>query len=499
MNIQIIIPLLIYLTIIFGFAYINYKKYKSNNKDFISEYLLGSRSMGGFLLAMTTAATYTGASSFIGGPGAAYKYGLGWVLLAMIQVPAVWFSLGILGKKFANLARSTKSLTINDILYSRYQNKLLMVIASIALVLSFFAGIVVQFIGAARLLESSIGINYNLALILFALTIAAYTFIGGFRAVVITDSIQGIIMVIGTILLLACTIYYIGGIDIAMEKLAVIDPKLLSPYGSGDILTAPFMASFWILVCFGLVGLPHTAIRAMAYKDSNALHKGMLIGTAVIAILMFGMHLSGVLGRVVISDLAIPDQVIPKLMVVVMPPIIAGIFLAAPMAAIMSSIDSQLIQASSVFIKDIFLNNKPSLNKPNNTKKVKLISNLSTLIFTILAIIVALNPPDMIIWLNLFALGGLEASFLWVIVLGLFWSRANVYGAVSSMLLGLISYILLYQFNIRPFTLHPIVLALSIGFISFIIANYCGELYMLAKTKHKIKIAKNKNLANLNK
>lgn len=96
MNLGIILPLAIYLVFIFGAALFAYVK--RSKSDFLTEYYVGNRSMTGFVLAMTTASTYASASSFVGGPGAAYKYGLGWVLLAMIQVPAVWLALGALGK-----------------------------------------------------------------------------------------------------------------------------------------------------------------------------------------------------------------------------------------------------------------------------------------------------------------------------------------------------------------------------------------------------------------
>ena len=120
LNIQILIPLVLYLFFVFGVAWHAYQKRKMG--EFLNEYYIGSRSMGGFVLAMTTVATYVSASSFIGGPGAAYKFGLGWVLLSMIQVPAIWLTLGALGKKFAMLARQTGRITINDLLFARYQN-----------------------------------------------------------------------------------------------------------------------------------------------------------------------------------------------------------------------------------------------------------------------------------------------------------------------------------------------------------------------------------------
>ncbi|UXN34548.1 sodium/pantothenate symporter [Avibacterium paragallinarum] len=471
MNLGIIFPLVIYLAFVFGAAI--YAYVRRSKGDFLTEYYVGNRSMTGFVLAMTTASTYASASSFVGGPGAAYKFGLGWVLLAMIQVPAVWLALGALGKKFALLSRESKALTINDLLLYRYKNKYLVWISCIALLIAFFAAMTVQFIGGARLLETTIGISYTNALLIFAVTVGLYTFIGGFRAVVLTDTIQGTVMILGTIILLGATIYAAGGIESAVQKLNEIDPHLTSPYGPNDMLGFQFMASFWILVCFGVVGLPHTAVRCMAFKDSKALHNGMLIGTVVLSLVMLGMHLSGALGRAILPALDVPDQVIPTLMLQVLPPIVAGIFLAAPMSAIMSTIDAQLIQASSIFVKDLYLSAKPEMAQ--NQKKISWFSSIITLILTALLILAALNPPKMIIWLNLFAFGGLEAAFLWVIVLGLYWEKANAVGAISSMVVGLASYVGLTDASIKLFDFHAIVPSLTFGLLAFLIGNKWGE------------------------
>lgn len=469
-NFAMIPPLVMYLLFVFGVALYAYRQRQHGN--FLSEYYVGGRSMSGFVLAMTTAATYIGASSFIGGPGAAYKYGLGWVLLAMIQVPAVLLTLGVVGKKLALLARQHQSVTINDILLARYKNRFVVWLASVALLLSFFAMMAVQFIGAGRLLETTLGISYTTSVLIFALTVGIYTFIGGFRAVVLTDTIQGMVMVFGTLLLLGGILYATGGVSAAIDSLEAINPQLIEPYGIDERpLDFTFMTSFWVLVCFGLIGLPHLAVRSMAYKNSQALHRALVIGTMVVALLMFGMHLSGALGRAVLPDLKIADQVIPSLMIQVLPPMVAGIFLAAPMAAIMSSIDSLLIQSSSTLIKDLYLAARPQAVV--NEAKIKRFSTLTTLLLTILVVVAALNPPDMLIWLNLLSLGGLEATFLWVIVFGLFWKKANAIGAICSMAAGLSSYVVMTSFGIKFLNFHAIVPALLIGLLAFGVGNCC--------------------------
>ncbi|MCA6952610.1 sodium/pantothenate symporter [Pectobacterium polaris] len=471
MQIEILLPLIAYLLLVFGLSVYAYRRRQAGN--FLNEYFLGGRSMGGFVLAMTLIGTYVSASSFIGGPGAAYKYGLGWVLLSMIQLPTMLLSLGILGKKFAILARRYNAITLNDMLYARYNSPLLVWFASISLLVAFIGAMAVQFIGGARLLETAANIPYDIGLLIFGVTIALYTTFGGFRASVLNDAMQGIVMLIGTVILLVGVIYAAGGLHSAVDKLQQIDPMLVSPQGSNGILSMPFMASFWVLVCFGVIGLPNTAVRCISYRDSKALHRGIIIGTIVIGILMLGMHLAGALGRAVMPDLTIPDQVLPALMVTVLPPLAAGIFLAAPMAAIMSNINAHLLQASATIVKDLYLSVRPQ--QIHNERRIKILSSMTTLLLGILVLLASLRPPEMIIWLNLLAFGGLEAVFLWPLVLGLYWERANAAGALSAMFTGAICYTLLASFNLQLAGYHPIVPSLLLSLMAFIIGNRFGH------------------------
>jgi sodium/pantothenate symporter len=470
-KLQIILPLIAYLLLVAGLSV--YAMRKRREGSFLTEYFLGSRSMGGFVLAMTMATTYISASSFIGGPGAAYKYGLGWVLLSMVQVPAVWLSLGVLGKKFAILARRYNAVTLNDMLYARYRSPLLVWFASLSLLIAFIGAMTVQFVGGARLLETAAGIPYDSGLLIFGGTIALYTAFGGFRASVLNDAMQGVVMLAGTFLLLFAVIHAAGGMHSAVDKLQHIDPQLVSASGVDHILSPTFLASFSVLVCFGVIGLPHTAVRCISYKDSKAVHRGIIIGTIVVTILMFGMHLAGALGRAVMPDLAIPDQVIPTLMIHVLPPVAAGIFLAAPMAAIMSTINAQLLQSSATIVKDLYLRLYPQ--QMDNEPLLKKMSGVITLLLGLLLLLAAWNPPEMIIWLNLLAFGGLEAVFLWPLVLGLYWEKANATGALSSMIMGAGCYTLMASFSLQPWGFHPIVPSLILSLIAFVVGNRFGH------------------------
>ncbi|SCY41510.1 sodium/pantothenate symporter [Desulfoluna spongiiphila] len=473
---SLIIPLAVYLVLVYLLAaYANRILSKSGN--FLEEYFIGSRQMGGFVLAMTLVATYTSASSFVGGPGIAYKMGLGWVLLAMIQLPAAWLSLSVLGKKYAIIARRINAVTINDILRARYDNQWVVIFGSLALVTFFIAAMVAQFVGGARLFEGMTGLSYNTGLIIFASTVVLYTTIGGFRAVALTDAVQGVVMLVGTTALLAGVIKAGGGIPNLVASLHAVDPALITPAGPNGFLSKPFILSFWVLVCFGVIGIPHTAVRCFGYKDSRAMHRAIIVGTFVLGFLMLGMHLCGAFGRVIVPGLTAGDKIMPALTLKVLPPVFAGIFLAGPLAAIMSTIDSQLILASATIVKDLYINYiKKETPETDDIKEGRrpLMKRLSFYTTAILGLIVfgaSFNPPDLIVWLNLFAFGGLQAAFLWPLVLGLYWKRANAFGALASMVVGVGSYFFFAVYVKRVAGMHVIVPVLAITLGVFVLVS----------------------------
>ncbi len=473
---RVVAPLFIYLALVYLMAFYS-NRVLSRSGNFLEEYFIGSRGMGGFVLAMTLVATYTSASSFVGGPGVAYKMGLGWILLAMIQLPAAWLTLGVLGKKFAIVARRINAVTINDILHERYRSRAVVILGSLSLLVFFIAAMVAQFIGGARLFEGVTGLSYNTGLIIFAVTVIIYTTIGGFRAVALTDAVQGCVMMVGTFALLFGIIKIGGGVGNIVTDLRAIDPALITPFGPRDFISRPFILSFWILVCFGVIGLPHTAVRCFGYRDSRSMHMAIVLGTVVVGFLMLGMHLCGAFGRAIIPDLAVGDRIMPALIIKVLPPYMAGVFLAGPLAAIMSTIDSQLILASATIVNDLYLNyiNPGAGEKGSETSRIHWLSFWTTAIVGTIVFAASFDPPDLIVWINLFAFGGLQAAFLWPLVLGLYWKRANAAGAFASMTGGVASYFYLVIYVKRLWGMHVIVPTLLIALVLFIVFSIATD------------------------
>ncbi|WKB35010.1 sodium/pantothenate symporter [Terrilactibacillus sp. S3-3] len=452
---SVALPMIIFLIAVFIIGlYASRSVQKSGN--FLQDYFLGGRQLGGFLLAMTMVTTYASASSFIGGPGIAYQVGLSWVLLAMIQVVTGYFVLTLLGKKFAIMARKMKAVTMIDFLRERYQSKWVVILSALCIIIFLFSSMAAQWVGGGRMIQSVTGLNYLTALIIFAAAVLVYVIIGGFRAVVITDSIQGVVMLLGTVLIIA-TILAGGGLPHIMATLRHIDPGLITPYGPHHQFSPSYISSFWVLVGIGVVGLPQVAVRAMSYKkNSKAMHQALIIGTIVVGGIMFGMHFTGVLARAVMPNIKVGDQVMPLLAMKVLPHPLAGIVLAAPMAAIMTTVNALLLLVSSSVVKDIYLNYiKPDAS---DQQQAKGLSMLVTGIIGLLVLFMAVHPPNLLIWLNLFAFGGLEAAFIWPIVLGLYWKKGNAYGALAAIIIGVGSYIVIQTFYGNLLGLHPVVI-----------------------------------------
>lgn len=475
-NYGVLAPILLYFVIVFavGFYSMKFVNKARNSKDaneFMDEYMTGNRGLNGFVLAMTLVTTYLSAGTFIGGPGSAYTQGLGWVFLSMAQMPTGYFTLSVLGKKFAIISRRINAVTITDFLRARYKSDTVVIITSISIVAFFIGAMAAQWIGAARLLEGSIGISYELALSAFGITVIVHTVIGGFRAVTISDTVQGIIMTIATITIFIGTIIAGGGVSNIINNMATINEGMITPFGvtSGN-MTILWVTSFWILVGFAVVGIPSVSQRAMSYKDTKSLHQGIKYGTAISMVLILGMHLVGAFASTLVSGINSGDLVIPTLTTKLFPSIVAGILLAGPLASIMSTVDSQLLVASGTIVNDIYIN---YINKKlkEDARKSGIVSILATLIIGIAIYLVAFNPPDLIVWLNLYANAGIISTFLWPIILGLYWKRANSYGAIISIISGVGSYILFSNIWSRPLGMHTIVLPLLTSLLLFILVS----------------------------
>ncbi|MBQ7840821.1 MAG: sodium/pantothenate symporter [Lachnospiraceae bacterium] len=471
-----IIIIYLIVNVIVGMVY-SKRKDSQSDMSFSKKYFIGSRGMNGVVLAMTTVATYASVSSFISGPGAAaMTYGFSQAWVSGVQIGAAFLTLGVLGKKFAIVSRKTGAVTVAGYLKARYKSDVLVVLTTVLMLVFFVTQMIAQFIGGATLIETVTGLPYWAALAIFAVVVILYTAFGGFTAVVITDTIQGVVMLIGTFLFIFYVLKNVGSFEAMSVALDASLPGWDNLTGTG--YTPGALLSFWVLVGIGVLGLPQTAVRGMGFKDTKSCHSAMLIGTIVVGVLMIGMHTAGVWAGALTGGqtFASTDYFIPTIIQQIMPVGAAGLFLAAPMAAVMSTVSSLLILASASIVKDLW---GTYIVKDDPVKKEKFNKNLSksslliTLLIGVLVFVMTLTPPDIIFFINLFAMGGLESCFFWPIVGGIFYKKGNNKAAIASTLTGVITYVISYQFKITVFGINAVVWGILFGGIAYFLV---GEL-----------------------
>lgn len=468
MSWDILTPIIIYLLVTFFIGIFTNQIIKKRNAGFSEDYFVGGRSLGPLLLTFTILASAASSGTFIGGPGVAYDIGFGWVLVLITQIGMGVYILGILGKKFAIVARKINAITLTDFLKARYDSKLIVIGSAIGIVVFMTAYMVAQFVGGAIILEAVTGLHYEIGLLLFGLILVVYTTIGGFMAVALTDAIQGLMMILGGVILWIVFFKVSGGFPALAGELMTKHPELLELPGPGNISSA-LLFSYFLLFGIAAIGLPHASVRGMSFKDSKAMHRSIMYSGIVMLLFTVGFATLGPFVNLFFPDLENPDMALPALILEIMPGWLAGLILAAPLAAVMTTVNSMLLVASSTIVKDIYLN----YIKPDASERtVKKLSYFVTGIIGIVVIILSLTPPDYLQYLVIYAIGGLESTFFAPIVFGLYWKRANRAGAIASMYIGFISYVLLDIFSKNPFGMHTIATSLAISIITMVIVSY---------------------------
>ena len=224
-KVAMLLPIFLFLMLMLGISLLIRSRRKRNAAGgFVKEYFIGSRSLGGFVLAMTTVATYSSVSSFVGGPGQAWSIGFGWIYMSVVQVTALFLVLGVLGKKVAIVSRKIHGVTIIDVIRHRYQSDALANISAVIIIIFFGATMVAQFVGGAKIFQAVTGYSYLVGLALFGLIVIIYTTVGGFRGVAITDALCAIAMLAGMVILLVGVLKTGGGYANIMDHLASVKP-----------------------------------------------------------------------------------------------------------------------------------------------------------------------------------------------------------------------------------------------------------------------------------
>ena len=480
-NLLNLAPALLFLAALLYISYwVQQQSSEARSSNFVKDYFIGGRSLGGFVLAMTTVATYSSVSTFVGGPGVAWQIGYGWLYMAIVQMVVIFLVMGVFGKKISLIARDIDAVTVIDIIRARYKSDLLANMAAIFIVAFFCATMVAQFVGAAKLFEAVTGYSYMTGLTMFGIIVVIYTTIGGFKGVAITDAICAIAMMIGMSILFYCMLDKAGGYAAIMEHIRTNEPAMLEPLSRGKMPVSLYISQ-WLLVGVCTLALPQSVVRSISYKDTRALRQAIIIGTVVIGVVTIIATWVGVLCKGILTnpDLAAyggsVDNIMPRTIISVMSPFWAGVVIIGPIAATISTVSSLLLTSSSSIIKDVYMRHLEKSGKSLSNDGVKRLSMMFTILLGLGIYLISIAPPSVIWKINMFAFGGLETAFFWVMIFGLFWPKANGTGATCAMFGGVVAYCATMALGFKVFSLHQITIGITTSLLFFLIGNALGK------------------------
>jgi sodium/pantothenate symporter len=432
--------------------------------SFLKKYFLGNRSLGAFAVALTAAVMSGG--TFVGFPSLVYSFG--WVVALWIAsyMVAPLTILGVLGKRIGQLARKTGAITLPDLFRERFNSPRLGLLTSV-LVMSFLAvNMVAQFKAGAVILKyvmppdatrlvfgadlaASDRASYLIGLLVFTATVVAYTTYGGFLAAIWTDVFQSIVMAFGVCLLLPLALGDTGGLSQATLR-GVEQAGVGFVFGPGagrafHPLTLAF--SFFVMWAITGMGQPSTMVRLMAFRDARTLRTAILYLTIYNAIVYIPLIFIFIAARSILPNLSHSDEVMSQLVVTLANPYVAGVILAAPYGAVLSTVSGWLLIISSGLVHDLY---QRFLRPSASEREIAWASYATTMAIGLGIAAVAIHPPKYLQMIVVFSSAGMAGSFLMPALLGAFWRRATAAGAIAAMLTGAGVTILLWGLGLLP-------------------------------------------------
>ncbi|MFT9816944.1 sodium/proline symporter PutP [Lysinibacillus sp. NPDC056185] len=431
-NMYQLLAIIIYMIAMLGIGWYAFRK-TSN----LTDYMLGGRSLGPAVTALSAGAADMSGWLLMGLPGAIYLAGLSkaWIAVGLtIGAYLNWLLVAPRLRVYTQVAND--SITIPSYLDNRLRdNTKLIRIASGIIILIFFTFYVSSgMVAGGKFFDSSFGYDYHTGLLIVSAVVVAYTLFGGFLAVSYTDFLQGLIMFFALISVPLFGLFLTGGIGDTITSIKAVNPEHLSLLSSNATAAVIISSLAWGL---GYFGQPHIIVRFMAISSVKETTQARRIGIGWMILSLFGAIATALVGVAYYEqnagELKDAETVFIVLGQILFHPFIAGIMLAAILAAVMSTISSQLIVTSSALVEDIY---KALFNKTADDKHYVFIGRVAVLVVAIVAGILAWNPDSSILDLVGFAWAGFGAAFGPVILLSLYWRKLTNYGALSGMVAG---------------------------------------------------------------
>ena len=454
--------------------------YRESTSD-VSGYILGGRKLGPAVASLSAGASDMSGWMLLGLPGAMYVSGLS----------SIWIAIGLFAGALANylivaprlrvyteVARD--AITIPDYFGKRFEDRsrMLRIVSALVIVVFFTLYTSSGMVAGGKLFETSFGLDYGLGLWLTAGVVLAYTMVGGFMAVSLTDFVQGCIMFVALILVPIVAIMNDGGLGEAAATLNGIDPQLLNLFRDATLISV-LSALAWGL---GYFGQPHIIVRFMAIRSVRDIPAMRNIGMGWMLVTLVGALGTGLAGLAYATrnglEVTDPETIFIILSDVLFHPLITGFLLAAILAAIMSTISSQLLVSSSSLVEDFY---GVFLRKSAPQKELVLVGRLAVLAVAVAAILLAYNPDSNVLGLVSKAWAGFGAAFGPLVILSLTWKRMTRDGALAGMVVGAVTVLfwiyapVLADGATLSSLLYEIVPGFVLSFIAIVVVSLMGK------------------------
>lgn len=473
-----LLAFIIYFAVVLGIGIVFMIRSKGSGEE---EYFLGGRSMGPWVTAMSAQASDMSGWLLMGFPGSILAFGMGkiWIGIGLaIGTSLNWILVAKRLRRFSKVAND--SITLPQYLTNRFasKGKTLQIISAIVFLVFFTVYVASGFVAGKTVLTSvvpQLADKGELALVIFALIIIAYTFAGGFKAVCWTDFFQGLMMLAAV---LAVPIMIIATKNPDPSNLTLTLTEGAS--GIGEFNMNPFKASPQDIISglawgLGYFGMPHILVRFMSIKKSSMIKKASTVAIVWVVLSLGSAIAFAILGRMLIGQQLVnagaPETVFIELVKMLFPSFIVGLLLSAIVAAAMSTADSQLLVASSSFTSDIY---KPVFRKNASDKEVLWVGRAVVIVVSIIAFFIASNGgkgAQAIMNMVENAWGGFGAAFGPVIILSLFWKRTTYKGAVAGVIGGAVTDVLWLIFLTGKTGIYEILPGFIVGLICCIVAS----------------------------
>ncbi|RUO38252.1 sodium/proline symporter PutP [Aliidiomarina shirensis] len=439
-----LVSLALYLIAMLGIGVYGYFKSTSD----LSDYMLGGRRLGPGVTALSAGASDMSGWMLMGLPGAFYVAGFSEVWLAIGLVIGAYVNYRVVAPRLRMYTYMAKdSITIPDFFENRFADtsRLLRLVSAVVIIIFFTLYTSSGLVAGGTLFENAFGMDYHWGLVLTAAVVVAYTLVGGFLAVSMTDFVQGCIMFIALVMVPVAAFMILGGTEPVTTEVAKLSPAMLDPfYGATFFGVISLLA--WGL---GYFGQPHIIVRFMAIRSVRDFKVARRIGMTWMIVAIIGAMLTGLAGAAYVQiegaslvgnpymntdgSLANAETIFIILSQILFHPFVGGFLLAAILAAIMSTISSQLLVTSSALTQDFY---KSFLQKDASDKVQVAVGRISVFAVAVVAIGLSWVPRDTILGLVGNAWAGFGAAFGPLIILSLYWKKMNRWGALAGMLVG---------------------------------------------------------------